>query len=80
MIENRPFLTFITHLMLIIGVAMVAFPIWITFVAASHDDLRMTQVPLPLLPGGHFWENMKETLFGSGQAGAGSVAVCPERS
>jgi len=75
MIENRPFLTFITHLMLIIGVAMVAFPIWITFVAASHDDLRMTQVPLPLLPGGHFWENMKETLFGSGQAGAGSVAV-----
>jgi len=75
MIENRPFLKFITHLMLIIGVAMVAFPIWITFVAASHDDLRMTQVPLPLLPGGHFWENMKETLFGSGQAGAGSVAV-----
>jgi len=75
MIENRPFLTFITHIMLIIGVAMVAFPIWITFVAASHDDLRMTQVPLPLLPGGHFWENMKETLFGSGQAGAGSVAV-----
>lgn len=69
MVENRPALTFITHAVLILGVIMIALPIWITFVAASHDDLRMTQAPIPMLPGGYFWENFKRTLFGSGLAG-----------
>ncbi len=69
MVENRPILTFITHAVLIIGVIMIALPIWITFVAASHDDLRMTQAPIPMLPGGYFWENFKRTLFGSGLEG-----------
>lgn len=69
MVENRPILSFVTHGVLILGVIMIALPIWITFVAASHDELRMTQVPIPMLPGGHFWENFKRTLFGSGLAG-----------
>jgi len=58
MVENRPLVTFMAHFVLILGVLIVAFPIWITFVASTHDELRMTQVPLPLLPGGHFFENM----------------------
>ncbi|MEH6523209.1 sn-glycerol-3-phosphate ABC transporter permease UgpE [Sulfitobacter sp.] len=69
MVENRPVLTFITHAVLILGVIMIALPIWITFVAASHEDIRMTQAPIPMLPGGYFWENFKRTLFGSGLAG-----------
>ena len=48
MIEHRPFISFLAHLTLILGIAIVAFPIWVTFVAASHDAVRMTQVPLPL--------------------------------
>jgi len=70
MVENRPFVTFMAHFVLILGVLIVAFPIWITFVASTHDELRMTQVPLPLLPGGHFFENMREVLFTG--AGRGS--------
>ena len=70
MVENRPVTTFIAHFVLVLGVVIVAFPIWITFVASTHDELRMTQVPLPLLPGGHFFENMKEVLFSG--AGRGS--------
>ncbi len=69
MIENRPFLNILTHLVMILGIAMIAFPIWITFVAASHDPIRMTQVPLPLLPGDQFFINMKNTLFGRGLSG-----------
>jgi len=71
MVENRPFITFLAHVILIFGVLIVAFPIWITFVASSHDALRMTQVPLPLLPGGHFFENLKEVLF-NGTDGRGA--------
>lgn len=75
MIENRPILTFVTHLIMVLGVAMVAFPIWITFVASTHDALRMTQVPLPMLPGDQFFINMKQTLFGSGLSGSESTPV-----
>jgi len=69
MIENRPITDTITHIVLILGVMAIAFPVWITFVAATHDELRMSQAPLPLLPGGYFWENMKQTLFGGGLRG-----------
>lgn len=75
MVENRPLITFITHLVLILGVILVALPIWITFVAATHDEARMLQAPIPILPGGHFWENFKQTLFGGGLSGTESVPV-----
>ncbi|MCP4789708.1 MAG: sn-glycerol-3-phosphate ABC transporter permease UgpE [Gammaproteobacteria bacterium] len=75
MIENRPFFTFITHCVVILGVLLVALPIWITFVAASHDEVRMLQSPLPMLPGTHLWENFKQTLFGTGLSGTESAPV-----
>ena len=62
MIENRPAVTLVSHCMLILGVAIIAFPIWVTFVAATHDAVRMTQVPLPLLPGDQFFINLEQTL------------------
>jgi len=61
-IENRPVVTFVSHCMLIAGIAIIAFPIWITFVAATHDAVRMTQIPLPLLPGSHFFANLNQAL------------------
>ena len=75
MIENRPILNLVSHAVLIIGVAIVALPIWITFVAATHDPVRMTQAPIPMLPGGYFWENFTQTLFGGGLSGTESAPV-----
>jgi len=75
MIENRPYLAILSHIILVLGVAIVALPIWITFVAATHDEVRMLQAPIPMLPGGHFWENFKQTLFGSGLSGTQSTPV-----
>lgn len=75
MIEQRPLLTFLSHFVMVIGILMVAFPIWITFVAATHDQVRMTQAPLPLLPGGYFWENLRQTLFGQGLSGTETAPV-----
>ena len=37
MIENRPFLNFLTHLILIVGVVTVVFPVYLAFIAATHD-------------------------------------------
>ena len=76
MIEQRPVTTVISHVVLIAGVLLVAFPIWITFVASSHTGVRMTQVPLPLLPGGHFFENLMDALtIGVGNAREQSVGL-----
>lgn len=75
MVENRPVLNVITHLVLIIGIVIVALPIWITFVASTHDAVRMTQAPIPMLPGGHFWENFTQTLLGSGLSGTETAPV-----
>ena len=75
MIENRPVLNVVSHLILMFGVLIVALPIWITFVAATHDPIRMTQAPIPMLPGGYFWENFKQTLFGSGLSGTETAPV-----
>ncbi len=74
MIENRPIVTFFSHLVLLLGIALIAFPIWITFVASTHDAVRMVQVPLPLLPGDQFFVNLAAAL-GKGMVGAGGLPV-----
>ena len=65
MIENRPITTFISHVVILMGIVIVCFPIWITFVAASHDALRMTQLPLPILPGNQFFANLHQVFVPS---------------
>ena len=74
MIEHRPIVTIICHLVLMLGVFIIAFPIWITFVASTHDAVRMVQIPLPLLPGDQFFVNLKATLF-RGLEGANAPPV-----
>jgi len=74
MIEHRPVVTIISHAILILGVLIIAFPIWITFVASTHDAVRMVQVPLPLLPGDQFFVNLK-TVLTRGLEGAGAPPV-----
>ena len=75
MIEKRPVLDFITHLVLIFGIVIIALPIWVMFVGATHDGLRMLQVPLPLLPGDQFLDNLNQTLLGSGLEGTNTAPV-----
>jgi sn-glycerol 3-phosphate transport system permease protein len=70
MVENRPWLTFMSHAVLIGGVILVAFPLYITFVASTLTLDQILQVPMPLLPGTHFWENYSQVLTAGSQRGA----------
>ncbi|MFT5115104.1 MAG: sn-glycerol 3-phosphate transport system permease protein [Parasphingorhabdus sp.] len=74
MIEHRPMVTIVSHVVLLLGVAIIAFPIWITFVASTHDAVRMVQIPLPLLPGDQFFINLKAVLT-KGLTGTGTPPV-----
>lgn len=73
MVERRPLLDWLAHAVLILGVLVVAFPVYITFVASTHTADEIVQVPMPLTPGSHFVENYVSALKGGSQ-GAGSTA------
>ena len=62
MIENRPIFTFFSHLILVIGVAIVALPVYVTFVASSLQVDEVLQSPMPMLPGSHLIENYTKVL------------------
>ena len=73
MVENRPFLTLLSHFVMLIGVIVIAFPVWMTFVASTHDQQTMLQSPVPLLPGRYLFDNYMQVLtqgFGRGFGGA----------
>lgn len=60
MIENRRGLDIFCHVMLIIGVLLILFPLYVAFVAASLDDTQVFQVPMTLIPGSHLWHNISQ--------------------
>jgi hypothetical protein len=65
MIENRPVATTLAHLTLVLGVLIVAFPVYMTFVASTHTAEAIVQnVPMPLLPGDNLLQSYKLALFG----------------
>ena len=72
MIEKRPALTALSHLVLILGVVIVAFPIYLTLIASTQTAQQINQsVPMSLLPGGHGWDTWKLALLG-GEISVGS--------
>ena len=66
MIERRPVLDIVTHVVLIIGVAIIAFPLYVTFIASTQTTQEVAQAPMSLLPGNQFLENYGTVLFGNG--------------
>ncbi|MBP6017876.1 MAG: sn-glycerol-3-phosphate ABC transporter permease UgpE [Burkholderiaceae bacterium] len=64
MIERRPFLDIVSHVVLLLGVAVIAFPLYISIVASTQTAQEVAQAPMSLLPGSHFIENYKAVLFG----------------
>jgi len=61
MVEHRPWLTFFTHAVLVLGVLIIAFPIYVTFVASTHT-LDEIATSFPLLPGSQLIENYSRAL------------------
>ncbi len=72
MVENRPTATAISHFVLMLGVLIIAFPVYITFIASTHTAEEIVQnVPMTLLPGNNLLESYQLALQG-GQTQYGS--------
>ncbi len=70
MVENRPWLTLFSHVVLIIGVLVVAFPLYVTFVASTLTVEQILQAPMQLTPGDQFIANYTQVLTGGSTKGS----------
>jgi sn-glycerol 3-phosphate transport system permease protein len=74
MIENRPAATVLAHLVLVLGVMIVAFPVYLTFVASTQTAEQIVQnVPMSLLPGDHMVESYRLALWGGQTTNGGKI-------
>jgi len=72
MVENRPFLNFLSHAVLLLGVAIIAFPLYVTFIASTHTAEEVLAAPMSMIPGSHLVENYLAALaHGAGESSAG---------
>jgi sn-glycerol 3-phosphate transport system permease protein len=55
---------YVAHAVLILGILIVAFPIYYTLIASTHSLVTILRPPLPLLPGGEAFANYWEALTG----------------
>ncbi|HYD96415.1 MAG TPA: sn-glycerol-3-phosphate ABC transporter permease UgpE [Noviherbaspirillum sp.] len=74
MIERRPILDILSHLVLIVGVAIVAFPIYVAFVASTQTAEQAALAPLSLVPGDQFLANYSAVLV---KGASGYITVPP---
>jgi len=65
MVERRPLLDFFSHLILILGVATIAFPLYVALIASTQTAQEVAQAPMSLLPGDQFLRNYTAVLTGS---------------
>ena len=76
MVENRPIARLIAHLILILGVIVVAFPVYYTFVASTQESRPIANGEVSLLPGKFLVENYDQAI-NAGVAGTSGAPVGP---
>lgn len=75
MIQRTPILNFFSHLILVIGVVVVFFPIYVTFIGSTQTAQQINASnPISLLPGDNFLESYRFALFG-GKTEAGATVA-----
>ena len=73
MVENRPWLTVLSHAVLLAGVLVIAFPLYVTFVASTLTLEQILQVPMPLVPGDQLLNNYSQVLAAGSTKGSGAA-------
>jgi sn-glycerol 3-phosphate transport system permease protein len=64
MVENQRWLNVLAHAVLILGVIVVALPVYIAFVASTHESGAFMSGVIPMLPGHNMVETYSAVLRG----------------
>ncbi|SMD16956.1 sn-glycerol-3-phosphate ABC transporter permease UgpE [Rhizobium sp. RU36D] len=79
MVEHRPILTLLAHLVLIIGVVIVAFPVYLAVIASTRGPNDFMTGVLPMLPGPHalsnYWSMLTTGMTTSGAPPLGPMML-----
>jgi sn-glycerol 3-phosphate transport system permease protein len=70
MVERRPWLDILSHGILILGVIVIAFPVYVTFVASTLPLEEIMVAPMPLVPGDRLIEKYSQVLFAGTSTGS----------
>jgi len=62
MVEEQGIRRLVAHFILWIGIAIVAFPVYLAVVASTQEASLIANGQMSLLPGGHFFENYYRTI------------------
>jgi sn-glycerol 3-phosphate transport system permease protein len=63
MVEKRGAGLWLTHVVMILGVLVIFFPIWLAFVASTVTQSEIVRPPMPIWPGDQLSENYYRALF-----------------
>lgn len=63
MIEKRGFGFWLGNAVLVLGIMIICFPIYLALIATTHTHADVIHPPLPLTPGDQFVTNFREALF-----------------
>ena len=63
MVEREGIRRYVAHVILWVGIAVVAFPVYLAFVASTQDNAVIANGQMSLLPGSHFLETYYRTIF-----------------
>ncbi|WP_342362146.1 sn-glycerol-3-phosphate ABC transporter permease UgpE [Terrarubrum flagellatum] len=76
MVENSRFGDILAYVILTLGVLVLAFPVYLAFVASTWDPATIVNGQLPLRPGPYFLQNYYRVLFeGTGSSTRQPVSV-----
>ncbi len=75
MVERRPVLDFVAHAVLIVGVCVIAFPVYLAFVASTQTAAQIASShPMSLIPGDNVVHSYRLALWGGKVEGGGTIA------
>ena len=74
MIERSPVLDVVSHVVLALGVLVIAFPVYVTLVASTQTSQEIVQAPMSLLPGDNMLETYRVALVGGETSYGAKVA------
>ena len=75
MVERNPTLDLLAQVVMVLGLLIVAFPLYLALIASTHTAQAIAQAPMPMLPGGHLLENYAAVLAGQGGSRASNAPV-----
>ena len=70
MVEKRRWLDALSYVVVFAGIALVAFPVYLAFVASTQTAEAVEAAPMSLVPGDLLIENYRKVLFEGGDVGS----------